>query len=405
LIALVAPAMAATVNATLCGEYHVKFEDVNDMAEGHIADEFFEDNLDEPARGAEVRISETGSSSYTPYNLSNSNPACVVVALNDNKTYTVKLVSRAVVDGHTIEVRTSDGVAPEPSGGTANALYVFSIPNWVPVTSTTWLRPTTVGGVWNLAAVLGWALHREDLGMSNGTLTVYREPCAGGTPRVYQDNSCASNATRTIWYRPGAEGVKIGPIHELGHIVVAEGCNGGVAADVDRGGTGGNCVEDNYGVAKEKTFTSNAVNEGIAWFYPAFIFNNPAQGSCAIKKGDNFDLEQDGEEPGYETTPTCGGSSAEEFPDEDYLGNMCTGPLAERSTRIDWWRTWWDLVAEEGWTVADVCNVWDGANPNTWDQDGGSGANDPWDRLYSSAVSRGLGADFSSVSITNGVHR
>lgn len=411
---------AATVNANLCAEYQVDFSDHNGY--GKIDDDYFTQATNRPARGAFLRITASDTpNSYTSHQLSDSNPACVTVPLDNQKTYTVKLVSKAEVSGKTILVKTSDGVAPEPAGGTANALFthIGLGPGWTPVANP----PTIVTGAhraWTIAAVAAWALHRDDLGTPNATFTFYHEACTDKsvTPWVYGTWSCSNNQGHEIWMNPGDDS-KITIAHELGHTLFAL-CDEDTSPEQDRTADMGVCDEE-HGNGRTKEYTSYAAIEGIAWFFAAYVFNEPtgASNSCAFAKAADYNMDCDGsndntctnpEDPDneWDSTPSCGGCAAEAAqgtPDSDYLGTKCDGMVTDRSTRIDWWRTWWDLLKNTALTPSDVCGIWDGADPHNWDPNGGSGLDDPFERLHLSALQHGAGMDFLYYGGANGVSR
>ena len=137
-------AWATNYNVDICAKIAVNFSDA-DLANG---DDYIRDNHDQPARGAHL-----------------------VLFLRSGKSYRIRIYSEALVNGQTVEVYD------DPDTGTT--LTADTGAPWSPAGSGT--RTLTTSGdyeIWNILAAGGYAVWRNDLGNSNGTVTAYK---AGGS--------------------------------------------------------------------------------------------------------------------------------------------------------------------------------------------------------------------------------
>ena len=141
-----------------------------------------------------------------------------------------------------------------------------------------------------------------------------------------------------------------------------------------------------------------AVNEGIASYYAAAIWNRTDESDCYYTPSYALDWTQDGV-----------GDSSAEFSCEsgvyagvdsyDYMGDYClaVGAVTNRGTQYDWMRFFWDLETDQGLSVTDIFAIWDEADPDAWTASGaGSGASFPAYELDAAASALGYGAEWST---------
>ena len=82
------------------------------------------------------------------------------------------------------------------------------------------------------------------------------------------------------------------------------------------------------------------------------------------------------------------------------------GTLTNRGTEWDWLRFWWDLTTDQDVYCTDCMDIWNTANPDTWNASGdGSGSNYPATRLRNAANTEGFLTEWDNEDYLNGVYR
>lgn len=161
-----------------------------------------------------------------------------------------------------------------------------------------------------------------------------------------------------------------------------------------------------------KEHSSAAATEGWANFYAALAFNRTDESDCAFMYNKNQDFDRDGvnDSIGGTDSISCEASPIWDpvaVPSDDYLGNLCDTPYAHRSVELDWMRFFWDLTTDQDVSFSDLGDLWDIANPRTWNAVGVNGSSsNPWPRIEAAALDPAL--DLSSevaAESHNGVDR
>ena len=94
------------------------------------------------------------------------------------------------------------------------------------------------------------------------------------------------------------------------------------------------------------------------------------------------------------------------YTDGDYLGDWCTGTLTNRGTEWDWLRFLWDLDTDAGVSTTTIFDIYDSANPNSWNATGdGTGSAYPATRLRDAANTAGVLTEWDAWDSYNGVER
>lgn len=370
---LISQAHAVNYTVTFCADYSIDFDD----ADSGVGDDYFTSNSDRPARGARVRVmrNDTGTDAYYDYtDWDGANPGCTsALTLDSTKTYRVSVHSRALVNGNYINVLDDDSM---------NNLYVYTAyANCAPTSSTTVTFDTSIADQWNIAAAAGWAMYRRAAGLSGENFDMYTETCPSG------GGSCRSG--NAIYLDSPADS-KYVINHEFGHLV-AYRKNGNAAASTSYAATLNNCYTDNTRSheAVSKEYQSAAANEGYGHYYAAVAFNQTDQTDCgfAYYKSTDWDLDTFTDD----IWVTCESGPITGVDGGDYVGDWCTGTLTNRGTEWDWLRFLWDLDTDEGVSTTTIFDIYNTANPNSWNATGdGTGSAYPATRLRDAANTEGV---------------
>lgn len=398
-------ASAATRFVDFCFQYNVTYSDDPTQAfDDGFANGFV------PARGAMVTVAASG---YPPPNPvfqshvgSGDNDDCTgSLLLTVGQLYFVRVSSTASVNGNTLSVYQEAG-----------ATTVWSHVVGVAITSTT---PTTVTVTappdegWNIAAIGGYGLQQENGGMSGNHYIFYSDGSCGSSDCCTGGTSCVSGGY--IYIADGPTHVhwdnRYVVLHEMGHRV-AQFANGDSTTNFDYdlatgptdacpGGTGHNRASWEW--------QSAAANEGIAHFWADVVLNDVAGVDCAAYSKSSIDWDNNSTDDGLpyncDGEPVTGlGLSA-----ANWLDDVCPNDAhVNAGNEYDWERFWWDMVTDEGLSVATIMDIWDGANPDDWNASGGfSGPNYPAQRLKASAaaISGTVGTSYDTQDNYNGVAR
>ncbi len=374
---LSAPAFAATYNVTVCADLETDYYDVGG------SDDFYTDNDPKPARGVYMEITtSSGASVWADYtDPEGSDAGCTTtLTLSSTKTYNVRILSKADIYGNYIKVY-DDSSTP--------AIWASSTQSFSPTASTTETFTWGPHKAWNLVSAAGWALQRRDAGLSGETFTFYNEACPGSGSNCYRQSDDAL-------YIP-SDNYKFVIAHEMGHKVAAAS-NGGSGAAFSYAASSTDCpwTSSGHSITSEE-YQSAAVNEGIASYYAAVIWNRTDESDCWYDPHYSLDWDQDG--VGDSSAEfSCEGGAVAGMDAYDFTGDYClaSGPTTNRGTQYDWIRFFWDLETDQGMSTEEIFTVWDGADPHSWTASGsGSGAGFPAYELTLSAVLLGYGTEWT----------
>lgn len=392
LVLLASQAHAVNYTVKFCANYSVDYDD----ADPAVGDDYFTSNSDRPARGARVRVMENGTlidKYYTYTDWTGANEGCTTsLTLDSTKTYRVSVHSRALVNGNYINVLDNDAT---------NNVYVYTAyANYSPTSSTTVTFDTSVADQWNIAAAAGWAMYRRAAGLSGENFDMYTETCPSGS------GSCRSG--NAIYLGSPADS-KYVINHEFGHLV-AYRKNGNAAASSSYAAVVNSCFTNDTAVpsttheANSKEYQSAAANEGYGHYYAAVAFNQTDQSDCAFAyyKSTDWDLDAFNDD----IWVSCEAGPIPGVDGGDYLGDWCTGTLTNRGTEWDWLRFLWDLDTDAGASTTTIFDIYNTANPNSWNATGDStGSAYPATRLRAAANTEGVLTEWDTWDNYNGVER
>ena len=384
-------AMATTYSVRFCAKANIFYDDVDSS----VGDDHWTDNaVDQLLYGARVRVQRNSDGldvyyDYTSY--SGTYIGCTpLLNLSSTENYAVKVYSEAYVNGNYVTVRDNSS---------SDTRYNFILSSYyTPTASKTEQITTNQGNAWNITAASAFALSRFWAGLSGKTFTFYNS----------QNENCSGSCLylgKVYLSTDGADSKYI-ITHEMGH-AVAYHTNGGFSANSSYVATLDNCytVSTRSHEMVSKEYNSSAANEGIAHFYAAITWNSPSYSDCQFEyyKTVDYDLDSnlDDQTTGCECEPNDGIGDC-----YDYLGDICSGTLANRGTEYDWLRFFWDMKTDQALSVSEIFGIWDEAHPWTWNQDdSGSSSDDPAVRLRDAANTLGFLTEWDNEDNLNGVHR
>lgn len=308
---------------------------------------------------------------------------CLSVGLDRNATYQIRPISKVKVVNDNIVNILNNTTERLNFGWTAASAFD---PDSAGSVTYTW--PAEPGGsyepkVSNIIAATAWSLRRRPGGLTGTTLTAFKQQCNGGGSCIGAD---PAGGLAVYLSDGGGTEHKFQISHELGHLIPATrdenaGCrNSGYglyyvttpAASKCADGLTSNGASYNHSFATEEWVTA-AMNEGMAHFYAAAIWNWPGESNCqwySYYDGSIVDCEN--------------GSK--------YLVNTCYGgksPTVNSGSELDWMRFWWDVHGDCDIDFAPIMDIWDNANPNSWSD------SNAVSRLFAAAQSRLSAADYT----------
>ena len=279
------------------------------------------------------------------------------------------------MNGQTVEVYD------DPDTGTTLTAYTGA--PWIQLGGGT--RTLTTSGdyeVWNVLAAGGYAVWRNDLGNSNGTVTAYSA----------SDGSKWKLDAAHIWNGSGAANYLYKNViaHEFAHVLMMHryaGSGSDPSADdthcpgvypTDRNG--------HYFVSTE--YQSAAFWEGFAHYYAAVAFNNDTtETDCSFHTYKPYDFDQDGDDEDAQSVDCAGDPLIDDYPETSpssftitgtdyYSANCITDGGHNRATELDWLEFLWHLDTVGRLAPEDFGTIYAFARNNyTWLGDGnGSGA-------------------------------
>ncbi len=388
-------ARAALITATYCVTYSVSYTD------GASGD--FLTGSTYPARGVDIRFVKPDNSYFDYYADING---CATPVLDNATTYTVKSLRKASLNDNYLAVLIQ-GAGGYGIG--ASTMYTH-----IPVSGQTYSYTTGVTDGINVMAAATRALYAHDAGLSNETFEFWVDECPGDS-----DNSCYSADKIYINPTNGDPDEKFIIAHEMGHAVTdLKNGNNGMNSDYDA--NVGDCspAYDNGGHKyNSKEYASAAWTEGVANAYAAFSFNDDVVGvstDCEYQARNTQDWNLDGDtnDPGDVEVFSCEdgtGLPAGFTQGSDWLGAHClaTGAIHNRGLEYDVLRHMWDMRTNEAVTVANLFDIVDKANPNSWTISGAGTTSDyPTPRMSSGAFTVGgssMQNDWDSQATFNGL--
>lgn len=389
---LLSLAHAALHNVTVCGEVNIQL--INGSTAGPWT-YWTVDTDDKPARGFRYKLMRKVGSVYTlvtdSYVADSGDEGCVTMVLDSNEQYQFTFYSKASVSGNTIEA-----VDDSTSLQQASATVLF---NYSP-TGTDEMTFVLNGGSddrWNHLAMAAFALYFENAGVSGMSVQLQS---TGGI-------ACCRTIGNSIELYSTIKQFTV--IHELGHVLSTK-VNGNNAPTSDCSAVRDNCdgggdsgaAADHGTVTKE--YYSCAIVEGMGDWYAAITWNDISTSatSCWYLRGHDIDFNLNGSNDylgDLNPYPCTGDPHSDAWLDgddwlEDAIGEgagACTTPLQNRSTQFDVVRYLFAMRTEEDLTKQKLWDIWDDAEPHTWDVNGGGGSNDPEERWETSADSNLVG--------------
>lgn len=343
--------------------------------------DFWTTNADRNARGVllEVRLVSNGALQEGDY-LSDTT-GCITWTIPSG-SYNVTAISEAEVNGVPIEVWSSD------TGGSQYGWPLLT--TWSPDTSDgSELLDIPASTESGMLAVATWLMHNNNMGLS------------GSTPLKYANDDCCSAGAGDWIYASNTSQTIIA--HETGHEIGyrREGDHTPIwdynAAENNCDGKG---VDQDKHADSTKEFQSGAALEGFGDTISAWAWNDTSQGDCTFNRHYVSDWNLDGDTTDGESDQVnCEGEPYSGAPGyvagRDWLEGVvngadslgCTGTLTNRSSQYDWLRYGWDMLQDESVPIDDYVDLYDDANPQSWDPNSGTGttADDPIVRWEASA--------------------
>lgn len=329
--------------------------------------------------------------------LPDADPACApTMQFNTAHTFKIEVRSESLVAGNQIQVVDEFGALKIATPHAA----------WVPTAGQRDVQPNT-SKHWNVLVAASWAVHRRNVGLVGHLFKFILAPCPD--PESADCCSCMWPDTGDMYINPTPVNQdahtrrRFVIAHELGHRIAQNKNNGNHTSFADLDPPDGNCDGD----LTRKRFTSMAASEGIASYYAAVAFNSTTEPDCEIADRDDFNHDNSTTELDNEWTPSCQGDpSQEDWAAADYLGNECIGWQEDRGTVLDWMRLFWDLDHTWGLSTTKIFDLWNDADPDDWDDDGGGGANDPQERFEVAAdpAHQNVQAEWTAAAGLNGVY-
>lgn len=369
---MAASAWASPYNVTFCAKYDVVYTDASSYGDDYVTT-----NGVYPARGARIKVVRN-SDGYVVYDGfsqdSGTTPGCIpALSLVVGQTYNVKVQSYASVNNNTLYVYDNNGAFGLGISGYGPAAYA-------PTSNATY-NITTPSGVtrWNIANAVGHAMWRRAAGLSGEVFELVN----ADSPAGY--GGCYDRTDDLVYLSSTRADDKYVIVHEFGHMLTARAnyeascastscaASNSYAATVDNCKTNDTNVPSTTHEANSKEYQSAALWEGIAHYYAAVAFNQTDQSDCTWVYYKNTDWNLNGNIlDSQETVPIA--VSCEDYPTvanfSDYLGVKCNGILENRGTEYDWLRFFWDLDTDQGVSTTSIYEIWNAANPHTWNSTG-----------------------------------
>ncbi len=381
MVGLLASGTAWALDVDICAQYDVDYPD----ADPSFGDDYLTDNsVHVPAAGAKIRVIDlaTGGLVFDDYaDEDGPDVGCVTATgLSSSGSYRIAVLSTAQVNDNTITVLNNPTIKQK---------YAYAVNLSYPIPGVPITLTTNAVRHWGWMAAATHALGRSNAGLSGEVFRFYRDnsscssgSCTGeddlGPPLILASNmcpTCSNTLTKTL------------PLHEMGHMV-ARYANGGAKVVGSCTYTGTTPIDvctvtapegGKHGLNSEEV-NGCAASEGIAHFWAVYAFNDQSGGDCKFDwYGDWVDWNNSLSDqtwewiedrincqglPSYSTEMLALGVDG-----EDYHGDICGG-AGGLGTELDWMRMFWDLVNLEGIPVADVYEIWDGADPEGWAANG-----------------------------------
>lgn len=334
------------------------------------------------AYGIRVYV-KNNSTGVGTWNWADAETGCVSLSMDRNATYQIRPISKVKVVGDNIVNLFNNTTDRVNFGWTAASSFD---PDSASSVTYTW--PANPGGsyepkVSNIVAAAAWSLRRRYGGLSGETLVLYKQGCSGGGSCLSSD----SNGGLAVYLSDGGGTKnKFQISHELGHLVAATrdeksgSSNSGYGLYYGRTPAASSCatglISDgatyNHAFDTEEWITS-AMNEGMAHFYAAAVWNWPGESDCKWYS--------------YYTGSTIDCEAGSKF-----LVNSCYGgsyPSINSGSELDWMRFWWDVHSDCDIAFGPIMDIWDSADPRTWSD------SNALSRLLGAAESRLSAADYS----------
>jgi hypothetical protein len=374
--------LGAFYNVSFCFEYEVLYDD-------RTGGDWWNSTADKTARGIRAKIIRNHDDAEIYYDYTGSNTGCTdTMLLSSNNTYWIKLYSQAkLANNNKVYVYNNDtdneryftsvatAFSPDRSG-----VFTFDFPHYSFSTTR----------VSNTAAAAGYAINKRYGGLSGQTFTLYTQSCpeSGG--------SCRWPGTSSNYMSEFGRTRKYIIAHEMGHTLgYLRNESSDSVLDYSCGTTFcGEYPGNDFHDLTSKEYQTSGASEGFAHYYAAEVWNDASEYNCSFYYYKSLDFSHDSPDtdPDEDQDYDCENG-------DDYLGSHCW-ILVNRSVELDWLRFWWDLRTDEEESFGNIADIWDGANPHTWNRYTAYG------RLRGSAETEGVDLDeWDDWAEYNGVHR
>ena len=361
LLAVATGCESTLVPIEFCVEYATSYSDLGGA--------YWTSNANREARGIHLMIDPFTGSCVTDYDDFVGEDGCVDVVLDSNCTYQVLAQRTAQVNGvdvtvfddpinRTLFTDVLHGAFPSPyRPEDSDGSEVYVIP------------ATTAHAQLAVGSHMMWA---NNMGLGSGLpLEYFDDDCCFANGEIH-----ASTWSKTI----------IG--HETGHGI-------GFRRDLEQGpqflydafedGCDGDDVDTDKHALLSKEWQSGSAVEGFADTISAWMWNDPATPDCTYDRHYNSDFDLDGTNDNVNGQSSCEGipvAGLETYvtardwlhdvinaDDDDVDGIQCEGLSTHRSTQYDWLRYGWDMLHDESVPVEHFVDIYDAANPRSWDPD------------------------------------
>ena len=365
---LLVPSLAPASNfwCIICFDYEVQFGDQH-------GGDYWTDTSEKIGRGMKVKITRNYDSVilYNDYALADNGCLPESLQLSSERSYNITAYTEAKFDNNNkVKVENNDD---------ANAIYYQVLaPYFIPEGSQTYTFTYQLSELKlsNIAAAAGYTTYKRATNLLGLTSILYTQPFDEDGGNGFRDNA--------VYLDDLGRNRKYIIAHELGHHLASH-FNGDDGDFNNFSADGGSCpdgggVNDHHLNSKE--YQTAGATEGFAHFISAGVWNNISETDCFYHLWAWVDYDWDTFHDTYEED---GHYSCEDY--SSYMEEWCNTPWDNRSVEIDWLKFWWDLLTNTDATWTNIENIWDEANPDTWD------ATNVYSRLRNAAINEDIDMD------------
>jgi hypothetical protein len=343
---------AGAVSTTLCIRYGTAFGD--DYSAG---DDWTGYHAVVTARGIHLQVWENGGptlfSGYT-----NADTGCKTLDMSTSESYTIRVKTQAELD-------SGNNTLVESADTEFSNVFLYDVDtNFVPAGTpqTEYFTYPYYGeselGV-NVAAAAGYGVHYRNGGIDDEIWHYYTETCPSGSGSCTTNDS---NSDMSVFLSGFGTERKYIIAHETGHLL-------GYIADEESSPilsyacpNGPDCEEftDTVHDWTSKEYQTAAAVEGFAHYFAAALWND-REDDCEYYyyKEVDFDPRDSHGDGEAGDLYSCESGGA-------FMEDECGTPYDDRGVEVDWLRFWWDLYTDQNVSHDSIVDIWDGANPRSW---------------------------------------